>query len=241
MSTITPVNLCIVYCSLIHTFVVCISGKTEAILQGLGLGHILGTEAELQMIQKYPKAKVCYWTAMDIPSVVVKRRQEPSVREIITWVCILLLGNATKSLAGLITSNHRQTGVNVLCLVNRFSTSSVKCWTVNFCLHVSKGPDIIMNQLKFLYNSPFKNSYSHPIHTCFPMIASNERGVQILSFSCSFRQKNCKIIPIWQLAHALGKILDPPLQIDLLVIRDQYHVLIIANIIANNSIPPVSD
>ena len=37
-------------------------------------------------------------------------------------------------------------------------------------------------------------------------------GVQILSFSCSFRQKNCKIIPIWKLAHPLGKILDPPLK-----------------------------
>ena len=73
-----------------------------------------------------------------------------------------------------ITSNHRQTGVNVLGLLNRFSTSSVKCWTVNFCIHASKGPVVIMHQLKSLYNSPFKNSYSHPIHTCFPMIASND-------------------------------------------------------------------
>ena len=31
-----------------------------------------------------------------------------------------------------ITSNHRKRGVNVLDLLNRFSTSSVKCWTVNF-------------------------------------------------------------------------------------------------------------
>ena len=31
-----------------------------------------------------------------------------------------------------------------------------------------------MNQTKFIYNSPFKDSYSHPIHTCFPIIASNE-------------------------------------------------------------------
>ena len=30
-----------------------------------------------------------------------------------------------------------------------------------------------MNQLKSIYNSPFKNSYSHPIHTCFPISASN--------------------------------------------------------------------
>ena len=31
-----------------------------------------------------------------------------------------------------------------------------------------------MNQLKPIYNSLFKDSYSHPIHTCFPIIASNE-------------------------------------------------------------------
>ena len=64
--------------------------------------------------------------------------------------------------------------MNVLGLLNRFSTSSVKCWTVNFCIHVSKGPVIIMKQLKCLYNSSFKNSYSHRVLTCFPMITSNE-------------------------------------------------------------------
>ena len=73
-----------------------------------------------------------------------------------------------------ITSNHRKAGVNVLGLLNRFSTSNVKCWTVNFCIHAGKGPVIIMRQSKSLYNSPFKDSYSHPIHTCFAMIASNE-------------------------------------------------------------------
>ena len=30
-----------------------------------------------------------------------------------------------------------------------------------------------MNQLKSIYNSPLKDSHSHLIHTCFPMIASN--------------------------------------------------------------------
>ena len=74
----------------------------------------------------------------------------------------------------IITSNHWQSGVNVLGLLNRFSTWSVKCWTVNFCIHASKCPVIIVHQLKSLYNSPLKNSYSHPIHTCFPKIASNE-------------------------------------------------------------------
>ena len=44
----------------------------------------------------------------------------------------------------------------------------------NFCIHASKGPVIIMNQLKYIYNSPFKDSHSHPIHTCFLKIASNE-------------------------------------------------------------------
>ena len=31
-----------------------------------------------------------------------------------------------------------------------------------------------MHQLKSSYNSPFKDSYSHPIHTRFAMIASND-------------------------------------------------------------------
>ena len=33
---------------------------------------------------------------------------------------------------------------------------------------------INMNQLKSIYNSPFKDSHSHPIHTFFLIIASNE-------------------------------------------------------------------
>ena len=42
-----------------------------------------------------------------------------------------------------------------------------------FCIHANKGPVIIMNQIKFIYTSPFKDSHSHPIHTCFPIINSN--------------------------------------------------------------------
>ena len=42
-----------------------------------------------------------------------------------------------------------------------------------FFIHTNKGPVIMMNKLKSIYNSPFKDSHSHPIHTCFPMIASN--------------------------------------------------------------------
>ena len=30
----------------------------------------------------------------------------------------------------------------------------------------------MMNQLKSIYNSPFKESQLHPIHTCFRIIAS---------------------------------------------------------------------
>ena len=43
-----------------------------------------------------------------------------------------------------------------------------------FCIHANKGPVIIMNQFKSIYGSPIKDSHSHLIHTCFPIIASNE-------------------------------------------------------------------
>ena len=41
-----------------------------------------------------------------------------------------------------------------------------------FCNLASEGPVIIINQLKSIDNSPFKDSHSHPINTCFPIIAS---------------------------------------------------------------------
>ena len=31
-----------------------------------------------------------------------------------------------------------------------------------------------MSQLKFIYNSPFKDSHSHPIDTSIPIIARND-------------------------------------------------------------------
>ena len=49
----------------------------------------------------------------------------------------------------------------------------MNCWTTNFCINASEGPFIIIHQLKFVYNSPFKDSHSHPIHTCLSVIASN--------------------------------------------------------------------
>ena len=36
-----------------------------------------------------------------------------------------------------------------------------------------KGPVIMMNQLQSIYNGPFKDSRSHLIRACFPMIAGN--------------------------------------------------------------------
>ena len=42
-----------------------------------------------------------------------------------------------------------------------------------FFIHAGKGPVIIINKLKTIYNSKFKESHSHPIHNCFLMIASN--------------------------------------------------------------------
>ena len=43
----------------------------------------------------------------------------------------------------------------------------------------NEGPDIIMHQLKSSYNSPFIDSYSHPSHTCFAIISSNEDAVKL--------------------------------------------------------------
>ena len=39
-----------------------------------------------------------------------------------------------------------------------------------------------MNQLKFIYNSPFKDSLSQSIHTCFPKIAGCFRDAFIFMF-----------------------------------------------------------
>ena len=49
----------------------------------------------------------------------------------------------------------------------------VKCWTTIFSIHASECPVFIMNQLKSIYNIPFLDSYSHPVHSCLSMIASN--------------------------------------------------------------------
>ena len=54
-------------------------------------------------------------------------------------------------------------------------------WTANFCIHANKGPVIIMAHLKSIYNSPFKDLHSHPIHTCFLIIASNGKYTFLLS------------------------------------------------------------
>ena len=54
-----------------------------------------------------------------------------------------------------ITSNHRQIGVNIIALLNRFEPSSVKRWTTNFRIIPSESPVIIMHKLNAIYNSPF--------------------------------------------------------------------------------------
>ena len=61
--------------------------------------------------------------------------------------------------APIITGNNRKIDVDVVALVNRFYTSSVKCWTANFCIYAIKNPVIIVNQLKYINNSSFKDSY----------------------------------------------------------------------------------
>ena len=48
-----------------------------------------------------------------------------------------------------------------------------------FSIHASECPVFIMNQLKSVYNIPFLNSYSHPIHTCLSMIASNDEQLHL--------------------------------------------------------------
>ena len=78
-------------------------------------------------------------------------------------------GNIGLAVEVIITSNNRK----CCSLINRFENSSVKCWTANSCIHASRGPVIIINQLKSVYNSPFKDSYSNSFHNCFPIIASN--------------------------------------------------------------------
>ena len=50
----------------------------------------------------------------------------------------------------------------------------MKYSAANFRIYATKGPVIVMNQLKSVYNSPFKDPGSHPIHTHFAMISSNE-------------------------------------------------------------------
>ena len=32
---------------------------------------------------------------------------------------------------------------------------------------------LVMNKFKSMYNSPFEDAHSHPIHICFPIIASD--------------------------------------------------------------------
>ena len=48
-----------------------------------------------------------------------------------------------------------------------------------------------MNQLKSFYNSPFKDSHAYPIHTCFPIIASNNFAA--IPSLCTFRRSETDV------------------------------------------------
>ena len=48
-----------------------------------------------------------------------------------------------------------------------------------FFIHDSKGSGIIINQLKSIYNSLFKDSHWHPIHTCFLIIINNDFAISL--------------------------------------------------------------
>ena len=62
-----------------------------------------------------------------------------------------------------------------------------------------------MNQLKSIYNSPLKDSHSHPIHTCFPIIDSKDSKRNL--DQCIFQaQKFCDPIVIRYLR---GQCLGP--------------------------------
>ena len=56
----------------------------------------------------------------------------------------------------------------------------MKYWPANFCIHASKSPVIILNQLKSICSSPFIDLHSHPIHTCYPIFASNGRPLILI-------------------------------------------------------------
>ena len=51
-----------------------------------------------------------------------------------------------------------------------------------------------MNQLKSVYNIPFLYSYSHPIHTCLSMIASNVFHLSQKIIIDLKRVKQCSLI-----------------------------------------------
>ena len=75
--------------------------------------------------------------------------------------------------------------MNVVASVNRFKPQELNVGLSLFVIWlITNGPDIIMHQLKSIYNSPFKESHSHPVHTCFAMIASNVTIIKFWSLKC---------------------------------------------------------
>ena len=70
--------------------------------------------------------------------------------------------------------------MNVVALVKKILNLKCKMLNCEFCICASKGPVIIMNQLKSIYNSPVKDLHSHPVHTYFPITVSDDLGFSIL-------------------------------------------------------------
>ena len=75
----------------------------------------------------------------------------------------------------------------------------------HYCMHASKSPVIY---LKSIYDSPFKDSHSNPIHICFPIITSNEVNLHSLHFLVLWKQKCASFYQtIWYFSNAkLGSI-----------------------------------
>ena len=58
----------------------------------------------------------------------------------------------------------------------------------------------MMNHLKSIYNSPFKDSHSHPMHTYLPIIASNASGKfwkLLILTGCLCEQKHFFVIHLF--------------------------------------------
>ena len=102
------------------------------------------------------------------------------------WGCLVRLGSRSTDvqcrpdwgrIPWTVAGNLWEIMINLILQWSRWSTPRLTSDCCTGCghiaIHASKCSIIIRNQLKFVCNSPFKDSISHPIHTCFPIISSN--------------------------------------------------------------------